>query len=80
MKDVRTEGEGSSRMRTRGRGFQWKRTSAALAAHTTRNSNSAGQTDVTDTSCTTAPALRQSLAISTGTAVSPPLPGFTHCA
>ena len=51
-----------------GGGFQWKRTSAASAAHSTRISNRAGQTDVTDTSCTTAPALRQSWAISAETA------------
>ena len=61
-----------------GRGFQWKRTSAlthvgicfkewALSAHSISISNRAGQTDITDTSCTMAPALRQFWAFSTET-------------
>jgi len=68
IKDVRTEGEGG----------QWKRTPATSAAHSARISNRAGQTVVADTSCATALALRQSLAISAETVDerwdSPPLP------
>ena len=81
MKDVRTEAGGGQaecggqkRTREEGGFSESGRPQHRQLTAPASLCNRAGQTDVTDTSCTTATALRQSWAVSAETAVSPPLP------